>query len=289
MDRAGRRQEIDSTLSGALNPTLSFDGRRIAFHTVVPADVWTYDIEVKQIARLTTHPAEDSFALFSRDGQRLVFASNRDLPSASGLYLKPSDGAAPEQAIFTAEQGAGRPRDWDREGRYLVVEAGGGFGTPGDITMLPLSAGAKPLPYAASPADERHPALSPDGRWLAYTSNESSSYQIIVQAFPDPAGGKFTVASGRFPRWRRDGRELYFIDGETLVALSVRTEPTFKVLGTTRLFDVPFVPGINELTIPYDVTADGQRFLVTARTQPASTSTATEIRIVLGWQRFLRQ
>ena len=291
IDRAGRRQEIGGALSGALNPTLSLDGRRIAFHTRIPADVWTYDIERKQLTKITTHPAEDNFPLFSRDGRRLVFPSNRDLPKAAGLYEKPSDGAASERRIFTAEPaepGFGLlPRDWDRDGRYLVFETGGGFGNPGDIGMLPLSPGGKPVAYAASPADERHPALSPDGRWLAYTSNESASYQIIVQAFPDPALGKITITSGRFPRWRRDGRELYFLDGATLVALSVRTEPAFKVLGTTRLFEVPFVPGINELPIPYDVTADGQRFLVTARTQPASTT--TEIRIVLGWESLLGQ
>jgi Tol biopolymer transport system component len=286
IDRAGRKQEISSALSGAENPTLSPDGKRITFHTGVPPDVWTYDIDRNQIARLTTHQAADSFPLFSRDGLRLVFASNRESPAGAGLYEKSSDGAVTERSILATEPGAAMiPRDWDRQGRYLVFETGGGWGTPRDIRMLPLSGPSKHVPYAASPADERHPAVSPDGRWLAYASNESGSYQIIVQSFPDPSAGKFAVASGRFPRWRRDGHELYFLDSSTLVALSVRTEPTFKVLDTTRLFEVPFVPAINELSTPYDVTADGQRFLVTVRARPSSS--ASEIRIVLGWQSLL--
>jgi serine/threonine protein kinase/Tol biopolymer transport system component len=288
-DRDGRRQEIGTGLGGALSPALSRDASRMAFHAGATPDIWTYDIGRQQIARLTTDAAADRFPLFSPDGLRVVFASNRQNPAMSGLYDKPSDGATPERIVLNPEPGSVMiPRAWDPEGRYLVFEKGGGFGTPRDIWVLPRSANGKPVPYAASSADERHPALSPDGRWLAYTSNESGSAQIIVQTFPDPAGGRYIVTSGRLPRWSGDGRELYFVDGSALVALSVRTDKTVAVLRTTRLFELPFVPGINDLSMPYDVTADGQRFLVMTRANASSTSNSTEIRVVLNWPSLLQ-
>jgi eukaryotic-like serine/threonine-protein kinase len=291
MDRQGHRQEVPTVLAGAVNPALSADARQVAFHVGAAPDIWTYDFDRNQTARLTSDPAGDRFPLFSRDGARLLFASDRENPGRSGLYEKTSDGAVRERNILVPVPGNVMiPRDWDRDGTHLVFETGPGFGAQRDIWVLPMVPGQQPSPYAATTADERHPALSPDGRWLAYASNESDNYQVIVQAFPDPSRGRFTIASGRFPRWKRDGGELYFLDPDGwLVAAAVRTAPTFEVLRTDRLFAAPFVPGVTDLSIPYDVTRDGRRFLMSTPANVLPGSQETTINIVVGWPSLLRQ
>ena len=291
MDRQGHRLEAPTVLAGAVNPALNADARQVAFHLGATPDIWTYDFDRNQTARLTTDPAADRFPLFSPDGSRLLFASNRENPEMSGLYEKTSDGAVRERNILAPEPGSVMiPRDWDRNGTRLVFEKGGGWGTQRDIWVLPMVPGQQPSPYVATIADERHPALSPDGRWLAYTSNESDNYQVIVQAFPDPAQGRFTIAAGRFPRWRRDGGELYFLDPDGwLVAVAVRSAPTFGVLRTDRLFAAPFVPNVTDLSIPYDVARDGRRFLMSTPANTLPGSQETTINIVIGWPSLLRQ
>jgi serine/threonine protein kinase len=291
MDRQGHRLEVPTVLAGAVNPALNADARQVAFHVGATPDIWTYDFDRNQTTRLTTDPAADWFPLFSRDGSRLLFASNRENPGMSGLYEKTSDGAVRERNILAPEPGIVMiPRDWDHNGTKLIFEKGGGFGTQRDIWVLPMVPGQQPSPYVATAADERHPTLSPDGRWLAYASNESDNYQVIVQAFPDPSQGRFTIASGRFPRWRRDGGELYFMDPDGwLVAVAVRTAPTFEVLRTTRLFAAPFVPGVTDLSIPYDVTRDGRRFLMSTPVSVLPGSQKTTINIVVGWPSLLTQ
>jgi serine/threonine protein kinase/Tol biopolymer transport system component len=290
MDRQGRRLEVPTALAGAVNPTLNADARQVAFHVGATPDIWTYDFDRNQTARLTTDPAADRFPLFSRDGSRLLFSSDRENPGRSGLYEKSSDGAVRERNILAPEPGSVMiPRDWDRNGTHLVFETGPGWGALRDIWVLPIVPGQQPYRYVATTADERHPSLSPDGRWLAYTSNESNTYQVIVQAFPDPTR-RFTVASGRFPRWKRDGGELYYVDPDGwLVAAAVRTAPTFQVLRTDRLFNAPFVPAMTDLSIPYDVTRDGRRFLMSTPSSVLPGSQKTTINIVVGWPSLLRQ
>jgi hypothetical protein len=153
---------------------------------------------------------------------------------------------------------------------------------------LSRGSNSKPVPYAATSYDERHPALSPDNKWLAYTTNESDTYQIVVQAFPDPTDGKVPVGPGRFPRWKAKGGELYYINADGwLVAATVRTTPTFEVLRTTPLFSAPFNPQLTDLNIPYDVTADGKRFLMSVPVTPLANPRETVINVVLGWQALL--
>jgi Tol biopolymer transport system component len=180
------------------------------------------------------------------------------------------------------------PRDWARDGKHVVLETGGAFGQQRDIWILPLSGGGAPDAYLATHLDERDPALSPDGRWLAYASNESGIHQIVVRTFPDPTVEKVPVGEGRFPRWKADGSELYYIDSKNkMVAASVTTIPTFRVVKTTPLFDAPYVPDVTNLDIPYDVTHDGKRFLMSTPVGPTS-SAPTTITVVRGWTEPLK-
>jgi Tol biopolymer transport system component len=290
VDRNGTITPVSGTqidADFALSPRLSSDGSRAAFQR--GADIWIYDITRDQAIRLTNNASADRFPIWSPDGSQLVFGSNRNTPSGEALYIMSSNGAAGERAVQPGKPGnAMVPRDWARDGESVVLETGGAFGQQRDIGILRLSAGGAPVTYLATPVDERDPALSPDGRWLAYASNESGIHQIVVRTFPDPTVEKITVGSGRFPRWKGDGRELYYIDSKgKMVAASVATSPTFRVISTTPLFDAPYVPDVTNLDIPYDVTHDGRRFLMSMPVGAPSSAGPTAITVVRGWTALL--
>ncbi len=235
IDRAGKTSSPIGQPHNAQIVKLSPDGKRIIFHDNIGADqpdVWIYDLDRDLRTRLTTDPAGDGFPVWSPDGERVVFTSNRSLSAPQGraaspsqarrgpgapdltLFEKPSSGALPEKVLRLPEPGKQVfPMDWSRDGRAIVVQqfqAGQGP-DQSDLWVVPLSADEKPFPYLATSFNEGEPALSSDGRWLAYVSNESGSPQVVVQPFPDPSGGKWqiSVKGGHYPRWRRDGREIY--------------------------------------------------------------------------------
>jgi dipeptidyl aminopeptidase/acylaminoacyl peptidase len=205
----------------------------------------------------------------------------------------PSNGATPERLLLEPEPGFGLGAlDWSLDGRLLVfskAQIGVASETgPGDLWVLPLVGDRKPFPYLTSPFDESEASLSPDGRWLAYTSNESGAYQVLVRPFPDAAGGKWQVSAdgGVHPRWRRDGRELYYYDTKGwVVAVAVRTDDRFELGKSTPLFKSLFP--VPEPATPagsafrYDVSSDGQRFLVAA--PPPSAMSTAPITVVLNW------
>ena len=131
------------------------------------------------------------------------------------------------------------PRSYPRDGGYLAFLQSTSGGAPWDLWVLPLSPPAKPFAYAASQFDEGAGAVSPDGRWMAYVTNETGAFQVVVQPFPDPSGGKWQISmnGGAHPRWRQDSRELYYVapNGD-LVAVSIAQGNTFSVGSSTVLF-----------------------------------------------------
>jgi len=184
--------------------------------------------------------------------------------------------------------------DWSLDGRFIL------FGKmpaahrapaspPGDVWVLPVSGDEKPFPYRAQSFGGQA-ALSPDGRWLAYTSDETGRAQVVVQPFPDPSGGRWQVsrAGGAYPRWRRDGRELYYVENNALVALSITTVSSFTFGKSTELFHGLLLPPtyIQGPAYPYDVTADGQRFLVSSL---AARPSGSPITVVLNWTERLNR
>ena len=162
-----------------------------------------------------------------------------------------------------------------------------------DLWVLPNPTGApaerKPVPYLETPANETQGQFSPDGHWISYTSDESGAgqYQIYLQSFPAGAG-KFQIstgAGGTQPRWRRDGRELFYIaaDGR-LMAVEVKTAPKFEVGGPKTLFDTRIaVAALANLPFRYDVAADGKRFLVNSVANGPESAAAAPITVVTNW------
>ncbi len=297
MDRTGK----PSGPVGARAPTnllrLSPDGKRVAFYEGSATeqdgvgDVWIYDIDRDQRTKLTTGPSINHMPVWSPDGSRLVFDSSRGkYVNGHALFEKPSNGATPERLLLEPEPGLGLgARDWSRDG--LIVFSANKRGTPNnsDLWVLPLSGDRKPFPYLTTPFNESEASLSPNGRWLAYTSNESGSYEVIVRSFPDSSKDRRQISSqgGFHPRWSRDGREVYYLDpGRRIVAVAVTADQNLEIGKSTPLFDtsIPFPTLPAGPAYPYDVAPDG-RFLLSA---PPDT-TSKPIIVVLNWAAGLKR
>ena len=296
-DRGGKELSRIGEPGGYISPKLSPDGKRVAVYrttgTGSPGDIWVNDLARNTQTRLTFDAADDSAPIWSPDGSRIVFASNRN--GAYGLYQKNSNGIGDEELLLKA--GASMvPEDWSLDGRFLVymITEGGGR----DVSFLPLaglSAGQmagerKPVPFLKTPFYERHAQLSPDGRWLAYISDESRTAEVYVQSFP-AGGGKWQVSTsgGMQPRWSHDGKELFYLalDGK-MMAVAVKAGTTFEAgtpeaLFQTRIYGLATSPAYSQ---QYDVTADGQRFLLNVDVADAN---AVPLTVVLDWTAALQK
>jgi Tol biopolymer transport system component len=176
------------------------------------------------------------------------------------------------------------PRDWSADGKTLVFAKQGQNGR-WNLWGLPLTGDRKPFPYRSGEFNENEAALSPNGQFLAFSSNESGRNEIIVQPFPDSSRGRWQVSNegGSAPRWRKDGRELYYIDPKgRIIGLSVTTTPTFSIQQTTLTLQTPLPVPVQggSAAAPYDAAPDGQRFLLTL---PISGVTATPISVRVNW------
>jgi len=284
-DRNGKASEPLGQLQAATGPVvrLSPDDKRVVFSSATDGsrdDIWTFDLERNVRLRLTTDPDVDHVPAWSPDASHIVFDSHRG-GRGSTLYTIPANGASREEILLKVE-GTDfiAASDWSRDGKYLVFHRSPGGTPPWSLWGLPLNGERKPFLYKGSSADYTAARFSPNGRWLAYTTNESGSYEVVVQPFPDPSGGKWQVSAngGLFPAWRRDGRELYYVkpSGE-LVAVSVNPE-AFAVGASTTLFRSPLGTGPAQGSL-YDATSDGQRFLFAAPTG----NTAPPMTTLLNW------
>jgi Tol biopolymer transport system component len=286
-DRNGKISDpVGASIQPGGGPTmrLSPDGKRVAFNTGIDGgrdDIWVLDVERNVRVRVTNDPGLDHVPVWSPDGSRLIFDSHRR-GKGSALYEIPSDGAVPERVLLQLDDEAFiAATDWSRDGQFLVFHKSASGGPPWAIWLLPLVVDRKPIPYKMSSFDNIGARLSPNGRWLAYSTNESGIYQIVVQPFPNPAGGKWQVSTngGTLPVWRRDGRELYYLapSGE-LIAVMVNAESAFTIGISTTLFRTPIPP--TSQGSPYAVTADGQRFLLAVPSRAA----ATPITTIVNWE-----
>jgi serine/threonine protein kinase/Tol biopolymer transport system component len=246
-------------------------------------DIWVADLTRGSSSRFTFDPALDDNAIWSPDGSQIVFASSRD-GGVRNLYIKSAGGAGQEELLLKTDASK-FPTDWSRDGQYILyTELMNGQ----DVWVLPLSGDKKPMPFLQTPFPENRARFSADGRWIAYTSYESGQGQVYVQSFP-PSGGKWQIstAGGVEPHWRGDGRELFYIFGGAMWAVDVTaTNPTSFTAGVPRkLFDA--VLGTGNLNTRYDVTRDGQRFLLNGNS--SLFNAVPPIRIVVNWMTGLQQ
>ncbi len=270
--RGERLGEIDVPPAEYTAVTLSPNGSRVAA-TILPTkpgfwDVSIIDTESGVRSLLTFDDASDEAPIWSPDGSQVVFSSARGglqfLPNA--LYRRTADGTGGDELLFSG----GRtelvlPFDWSREGADLVFGRSESWGKDADVWVLPVSQGGAPFPLLASPAREGLARLSPDGRFIAYVTNVTGRDEVVVQPFPDVDRGRWKVSSngGSYPRWRGDGRELFYVDpGGVLMATDVETDGEALVLREQRALFSTGIDSGKYAGDSYDVTADGERFLL---------------------------
>jgi eukaryotic-like serine/threonine-protein kinase len=279
-DRSGKLIERIGSAAPIFDVALSTDRKRAAVQWG-NNDMWVVDLVRGGIAsRLTFDPTVEDWPVWSPDGQVLF---NSTMGGAGDLYSKASSGAG-EEVLVLKSAAPKRPTDWSHDGRFIVYDSDDPK-TRADIWVLPLFGEKKPEPILRTPFSEQHGRLSPDGKWIAYISDESGRPEVYVQSFP-PSGGKWQVSTngGFTPRWRGDGRELYYLTLErTIMAVDVNpTEPAFEVQQAKPLFVAPVDVVSAAAGNRFDVTADGQRFLINAPVEN-TTSASLGIVVVINW------
>lgn len=245
---------------------LSPDGERIVVSQPdangINMDIWLYEIRRDKWARFTFDAANDRSPIWSPDGKTIVFASNRN--KRFDLFQRASNGEGNEELLLKSGQSK-TPSDWSNDGKYIAYHTI----NPYDIWILPINPSGqgneqKPFVFLQTEFTENHATFSPDGRWIAYQSDESGSAEIYIRPFPGP-GGKWQVstAGGTRPRWREDGKELFFVETNfRLMSAQINLGiSTVQVGAVQSLFNIGFVATAPIMLDLYDVTRDGQRFL----------------------------
>jgi len=286
-DRKGAVLETVGGPGNYFSPRLSHDGRRIAYDlsesTSDSGDIWALDRERGIATRLTFDPRNESSPIWSPDDRRILFFGN--YPSRSDLFTVPSDGTGKIETILS--DGADNiPCDWSKDGKSILLQRSRGAGMGSTDLWNYSLAEKKAAPWLDTPFVEKEGRFSPDLRWIAYDSNESGKTEVYVQGNAS-AGGKWRVSSdgGSSPVWRGDGRELFYISSDSRVmSVAVSQGTTFDGASPVPLFRIPGDMMALSIVPQYDVSADGQRFLMNLETAAQSQRTIT---LVSNWTSLL--
>ena len=268
------------------DPAISPDGSRVAV-AKGPAnrDIWILDVARGASTRFTFDPARDETPAWSPDGKNIAFSSNRS--GVMDLYIKPADGSGEEKVLLKTDEPKAVER-WTKDGRFLLFNSTGQK-TTGDLWALPFPGEAKPVSLLQTQFFEDFARVSPDGRWLAYTSNESGIFESYVRPFtpeaPAGTGAKWLVSKGGGvrPIWRPDGKELFYITlANQVMAVDIDTSKGFQAGTPRRRFANP----PSALSTGWDLSPDGKRFLFVA---PPNTGRAIPFTVVLNWEAGLKK
>jgi len=283
VDRNGAEQPLAAPANTYESPRLSPDGQRIAVAN--EGQIWLYDLSRETLTRFTFEGNINSRPVWTPDGKRIAFYSNKE--GALNIFWQLADGSGGLERLTTSEY-TSVPGSWSPDGQTLAFHDANAK-TGNDIWMLRLS-DRKAQPYLRTPFNEGNPRFSPDGLWIAYVSDESGRTEVYVQPYPGP-GGKWQVSKdgGTEPVWNRNGRELFYRSGNKMMAVEITTQPNFALGNPRMLFEGPYalsaVPVSN-----YDVSPDGKRFLMLKPADEGQGQAAsTQINVVLNWSEELKR
>ncbi len=293
VDRGGKEESIAAEPGVYINPRISPDGTRIALSIQAKdsVDVWIWDLVRQNLTKLTFDAAAEVSPLWTPDSQRIAFFSNRG--DERGVYWKAADGTGKDEFL-----GAGHyPASWSADGKTMVLTEWDAEANDFDIGLLPLEGDRKPSLVLKEKYHEAQPRISPDGRWMAYTSNESGQNQVYVRPFPEVEGGRWQVSTsgGDSPLWSPDGRELFFRNGDAVLAAPVKTDLTFSAGTPQTLFQGTYASSLlwydNWDQATWDISPDGRRFLMMKETGLAASGVvrSRKINVILNWFEELKQ
>ena len=287
VDRDGRKEALAAPAREYQAVRISPDGTKVVLSANdQERDLWIWDFQRRALTRLTLDPGTDMSPVWTPDGRRLTFGSDRS-KGAPNIYWQPSDGAKPAERLSESTN-VQLPSAFSPDGSVLVL-AERRPETATDLMMMTMGQGRRIVPLIQTPAAESSAAISPDGRWLAYHSDESGQPEVYVRPFPNVDGGRWQVSTGfsRNPVWARDGRELFFVSGGAaaalrVIAVSVETGNTFQAGPPRAVLEGRYTIQTGHT---FDVSLDGRRFLMLEEVlppEPLSTSEAPFV-VMLNW------
>ena len=290
-DRQGKELSTVGPVGTYSTPWLSPDEKRVTFGSSEPdgggSDICLMELARGTLTRFTFDPAIEAVPIWSPDGSRIVYSSDRDGPM--NLYQRAANSAGEAEPLLKNDNNNKLSNDWSADGRFILFQEQNQRANY-DLWVLPLSGDQKPFPYLQGDFSEVQGRFSPDGKWVAYASNESGKWEVYVQSFPAP-GGKWQISTngGAHPQWRRNDGELFYISlDRKLMAVDV------KLNGATFSADAPrelFALRLQTVNLPgprnyFVASADGQRFLVASVPEERITTPMT---VVLNWTADLRR
>lgn len=282
VDRNGKPMGMVAEIGEYLGFRISPDSRRIALAVFDQKsrnnDIWIYEIQRGLKTRFTFDAAAELNPIWSPDGNRVVFSSNRK--AKTDIYVKTSSSAASEQVLLESDENKA-PTDWSSDGKYIVYNVAG---TSNDIWILPMGSNGQrsdkpPFPFLATEFNEFGARFSPDGRWIAYTSNESGQLEVYLRSFPGPGGvSQVSTEGGDNPVWRSDGKEIYYYSlDDKLMSAEVRMKGSVVEVSVAQpLFELK--------GDGYEVMPDGKRFVLNIPVEIEHTSALT---LVVNWDEEL--
>jgi serine/threonine-protein kinase len=271
---------------------VSPDGTRLALDVRDQEnDIWIWDLKRQTMQRLTFDPGLDRSPLWTPDGRRVIFSSQRGgITNGGNLFWQAADGTGTVERLTTS--GAAQyPTSISPDGTRVFFRDDNPKSRR-DVAMIALD-GQRPIqPLFQTPFDEENAEISPDGHWLAYQSNESGQNQVIVRPFPKVDDGRWQISTtgGSRPAWARSGKELFYLDANNLLmTVPVQTSPTFSAGNPAKVFEGRYLVPNNGRT--YDVSPDGQRFVMIKgpAIDERSKAPSASIVVVLNWLEELKQ
>ncbi len=284
VNRNGAEQPLAAPRHAYFQPRLSPDGRRVAVGiTESESQIWLYDLSRDTLTRFTFEGNYNPVAVWTPDGKRIAFESNKEGPP--NIFWQLADGSGGSERL-TASEYIRVPMSWSPDEKLLAFME---VNPTTKIDTWVLRMGDRNAqPFLRTPFNEGAPQFSPDGRWLAYMSDESGPYEIYVQPYPGP-GGKWQISTegGTEPKWNPNGRELFYRSGDKMMAVDIATQPGFSAGKPRMLFEGRYQLSPVQ-SDDYDVSRDGQRFLMLKPIDQGE-GAPTQINVVLNWFEELKQ